>query len=186
MSGPGINRRFMARIGLAAAAAVAVAACTGEDRPGLPTGSGSESASASASGIAPPGFVWHKPEDAIQVDVTLAEWYILPSVSQVQAGKVYFLADNIGPEDPHELVVIKTDRAPHDLPVVAGRVVEDNLQMIGEIRAFAPGTRASGIFQLEPGKYALICNIAEVENGVLESHYELGMRIPFTVTRRSG
>ena len=31
----------------------------------------------------------------------------------------------------------------------------------------------------------LICNLVEIEDGKLESHYELGMRTPFTVTEAS-
>ena len=31
------------------------------------------------------------------------------------------------------------------------------------------------------GSYVFICNIAEIEDGALESHYEEGMRVAFTV-----
>jgi hypothetical protein len=88
---------------------------------------------------------------------------------------VYFLADNRGPEDPHELVIVRSDLAPDQLPVVDGRVPEDQVDFIGEIEAFAPGTQAADTFNLTPGNYVLLCNIAEVEGGQLESHYQLGM-----------
>jgi uncharacterized cupredoxin-like copper-binding protein len=34
---------------------------------------------------------------------------------------------------------------------------------------------------LAPGNYVLICNISEVENGQLESHYQLGMHAQLVV-----
>jgi hypothetical protein len=37
------------------------------------------------------------------------------------------------------------------------------------------------LLDLEPGSYVLICNIAEGEEGELESHYEEGMRTAFIV-----
>jgi uncharacterized cupredoxin-like copper-binding protein len=113
--------------------------------------------------------------------VTLQEWAVEPQQQTVNADAVYFLADNMGPDDPHELVIIRTDLPPDQLPVVEGKVPEDQVDFIGEIEAFAPGTRASGVFDLTPGTYALICNIAEMEDGELESHYQMGMHASFTV-----
>jgi hypothetical protein len=37
------------------------------------------------------------------------------------------------------------------------------------------------MFDLKPGKYALICNLVEIEQGKLESHYQEGMRAAITV-----
>ena len=34
---------------------------------------------------------------------------------------------------------------------------------------------------LAAGNYLLICNISEIENGQVESHYKLGMVAQFTV-----
>jgi hypothetical protein len=67
------------------------------------------------------------------------------------------------------------------LPVRDGKILEDQVTLIGEIEAFAPKSKASGVFTLQPGRYVLICNIAEEEGGQIESHYELGMRTTFTV-----
>ena len=55
------------------------------------------------------------------------------------------------------------------------------MDLIGEIEEFAPGTQAADTFDLTPGNYVLICNIAEMENGELESHYQLGMRAQLMV-----
>ena len=65
--------------------------------------------------------------------------------------------------------------------MVDGRVPEDEVDIAGEIEPYLPGTTASIELDLEPGRYVLICTIAEVEEGELESHYLLGMRAAFTV-----
>jgi hypothetical protein len=113
--------------------------------------------------------------------VTLSEWAVVPDATTVKAGQVYFWADNQGPDDAHELVIIRTDLEPGQLPVVDGRVPEDQVDFIGEIEAFLPGTQAADTFELAPGNYALICNIAEIEDGALESHYQLGMYVRWEV-----
>jgi hypothetical protein len=148
---------------------------------GSTTGTGTGSVTGSATGIgAEPGVVQSPPAGATQVTVTLDEWQVRPDKTTVPAGAIYFLADNVG-EDPHELVVVKTDLAPDDLPVEDGSVPEDDVDLIDEIEPFASGSKASAVFNLTAGKYVLFCNIAEVEDGELESHYELGMRTAFTV-----
>lgn len=139
--------------------------------------------SISVSGPAPAGVVQPPPAGAPQVNVILREWSLQAQPASVRAGQVYFLVDNQGPEDPHELVIIKTDTAPDRLPVTQGKVPENQVQMIGEVEGFAPRTKASGVFNLSVGQYAFICNIAEMEGGQLESHYQLGMRTAFTVTQ---
>ncbi len=128
------------------------------------------------------GAVQPKPAGAAQVNVNLREWGITPDQNEVSAGPVYFLVTNAG-KDPHEFVVIRTDADPHDLPVVDGRVPEDEVDFIGEIEPFAGGSQASITLNLTPGTYALICNIAEFEadEGEIESHYQLGMAAAFTV-----
>jgi hypothetical protein len=127
-----------------------------------------------------PGVVHTPPPDATTVSVDLLEFQVVPEVASAPAGQVYFLADNIGGE-PHELVVIRSDVAPDALPVVDGRVPEDDVDIVGEIEPFDAGTQASAAFDLTPGNYILICNIAEQEDGELESHYQEGMRVAFTV-----
>lgn len=130
------------------------------------------------AGVATPG---PKPADAEQVGVTLAEWEIRLDRQSAPAGEIYFLVENAGPDDPHEFVVIRTDEAPDALPVEEGRVPDDEVDLVDEIEPFEPGSIASITLNLEPGSYVLICNIAEVEDGEIESHYEEGMRTAFTV-----
>jgi uncharacterized cupredoxin-like copper-binding protein len=130
---------------------------------------------------APAGVVLTPPPGATEVNVTLSEFILAPDVESVPAGEVYFLATNAGGE-AHEMVVVKSDLAPDALPNDDGRVPEDEVDMIGEIEPFAPGSDASVAFDLEPGKYVLLCNIVEEEaSGKTESHYLEGMYTGFTV-----
>lgn len=160
-------------VAVVAAGSLLLGGCSPEQRPAGTT---------SVSRAAGPGVVQPPPPGAAQVDVILKEWALDPATKSVKAGQVYFLADNQGPEDVHELVIIKSDLPPDRLPVNQGRVPENQVQVIGEIEGFTPKSRASGVFNLTPGNYVLICNIAEMEDGRLESHYEMGMRSAFTVT----
>jgi uncharacterized cupredoxin-like copper-binding protein len=148
--------------------------------PGSETGAASVTGTVTGTGVGP-GEVKSKPAGAEQVNVSLGEWAVAPDKTTVKAGQVYFFANNLGPNDPHELVIIRTDLAPDQLPVVDGRVPEDQVDLIGEIEPFNPGTQAADTFSLEPGNYVLICNLAEVEEGEMESHYEPGMRARLVV-----
>ena len=126
------------------------------------------------------GVVNPKPAGATQVDVGLREWAVAPAPSSVKAGKVYFLAENVGPEHPHELVIIRTNLGPLDLPFQNNKVNEDKLDIVDEIEEFAPRSSASLSVDLTPGKYMLICNITG-EDKQIGSHYKKGMVAAFTV-----
>ncbi|HUF59939.1 MAG TPA: hypothetical protein VMR89_10760 [Actinomycetota bacterium] len=119
------------------------------------------------------------------VAVTLQEFAVLPAQDTVPGGSVTFEATNEGPDDPHELVVIRTDLAPEALPTTPDGAVDEEgegIEVIGEIEEFPVGETRSGTFDLEAGDYVLVCNIVEEEGGEIEAHYALGMRIGFVVT----
>lgn len=126
------------------------------------------------------GVVHTPPPGAATVHVTLREWSVVPDRTSVAAGEVYFLATNAGGLG-HELVVIKTDEAPEALPEKDGKVPENDVDLIGEIEPFSPGSSASTVLELESGSYVLICNVVETVNGEKLSHYLNGMRTAFTV-----
>jgi len=111
------------------------------------------------------------------VHISLTEWAITGEdgvpVPAVDAGEVTFEVHNDG-QTPHELVIIKTDTDPADLPVESGKVDEDAAgEFIGEVEEFAGGLVEIGSYDLEPGNYALVCNIP--------AHYEQGMFAGLTV-----
>jgi plastocyanin len=116
------------------------------------------------------------------VEVTLQEFAVVPSEASVGAGDVTFEATNNGPDDPHELVVIKTDLVLTELPTDENGAVDEagaGIEVIGEIEEFAVGETQSDTFNLAAGNYVLICNIWE--EAEQESHYQNGMRTSFTV-----
>jgi hypothetical protein len=122
------------------------------------------------------------------VSVTLQEWAVIPAQSSVGAGSVTFEVKNDGPEHPHELVVIRTDLAPDALPAMQdGAVDEDGqgIEVIGEIEEFPVGETRSATFDLDPGSYALVCNVMPEEGGAhggdVGPHYKMGMFAGFTV-----
>jgi len=134
--------------------------------------------SASAASPAPSG--------STSVSVGLQEFAIVPSVASVPAGTVKFVAKNTGPDDVHEMVVLRTDLDPAALPVDKdGKADEeaDGITSIGETGDVAVGETKDVSFDLAPGKYVLICNIVQTEpDGSIEAHYKVGMRTAFTVT----
>lgn len=124
-------------------------------------------------------------EGGSAVDVTLQEFAVGASTSSVGAGDITFNATNEGPEDEHELVIVKTDLAPTDLPTAEDGSVDeegDGIEVIDEIEEFPVGESESLTVSLDAGSYVLICNIVQEEDDGLESHYQEGMRTSFTVT----
>lgn len=118
------------------------------------------------------------------VQVTLQEFAVIPAEASAPAGSVTFDVTNEGPDDPHELVVIKTDLAPDALPTTEEGAVDETgegIEVIGEVEEFPPGESRTQSFELEAGSYVLICNVVEEEEGGHEAHYQQGMRTAFTV-----
>jgi uncharacterized cupredoxin-like copper-binding protein len=114
------------------------------------------------------------------VAVTLQEFSILVDSATAPAGSITFSVQNIGPEDVHEFVIVKTDLDPGDLPTDdEGAVTEEGegMEVINEIEDIAVDATQELTVNLDAGKYVLICNI--VEDG--EVHYAQGMRTAFTV-----
>jgi uncharacterized cupredoxin-like copper-binding protein len=107
------------------------------------------------------------------VGVALNEWSISPDATTLTAGKVSFAAQN-GGKGLHEMVIFKSDKDPGSLPVSKSRVDESAVgDKIGEIEDLKPGSSKSATFNLSPGKYLLICNLA--------NHYAKGMISQFEV-----
>jgi uncharacterized cupredoxin-like copper-binding protein len=114
--------------------------------------------------------------------VTLQEWAVLPATGSATAGDVTFDVTNIGPEDVHEFVILRTDLDPGALPTDdTGAVSEEGegIEVVDEIEDIAVGANRSVTAALTAGKYVLICNIYSAEEN--EAHYQQGMRTAFTV-----
>ncbi len=108
------------------------------------------------------------------VDISLTEFKVEPSTDTGKAGPITFKASNDGAIE-HEFEVIKTDTAPDKLPLAGGKVDVDAAgKEAGEIEPpFEAGKTVAATFDLEAGKYALICNVP--------GHYQAGMHAAFTV-----
>ena len=109
------------------------------------------------------------------VDVTLSEFKVEMSSTDLPAGEVTFNVTNNGTVE-HEFVVFKTDLAEDALPEASDEpeVNEDDpeLTSMGEVEDVAPGESKSFTATLEAGSYVGICNV--------ETHYDSGMHIHFT------
>jgi len=133
--------------------------------------SGSSSPSAAPSTAAP-----------ATVEVTLQEWAVVPALASVSAGSVTFNAKNIGPNDTHEMVVLRTDLAPGALPTQADGSIDEEgagVTLVGEVEDVTVGTTKTVTLDLAAGKYVLLCNIVDGD----EVHYKLGMRTAFEVSQ---
>jgi uncharacterized cupredoxin-like copper-binding protein/mono/diheme cytochrome c family protein len=106
------------------------------------------------------------------VGVALSEFKVTPAEASTAAGDVTFNVTNDG-AIAHELVVVKTDLAPDQLPVKSGAVDEDSVDVIGKTSQIATKKSEDLTVTLTPGNYVLICNVP--------GHYTGGMRTAFTV-----
>jgi len=123
-------------------------------------------------------------DEASTVDITLQEFAVIPSPASASAGEITFNVTNEGPNDPHEFVIFRTDLAPDALPTIEDGSVDEEgegVTLIDEIEDIAVGDAPTLTVSLDAGSYAFICNIVEEEDGALESHYQEGMRVGFTV-----
>ncbi len=163
-----VRNRMLAAVSVVVLAA-ALSACNNDEDSG--TGAGSATAtSAAADG---------------SVDVTLQEFAVSVVPATAPAGEVTFTITNIGPDDVHEFVVVKTDLEPTDLPTVASGAVDEEgegIEPVDEVEDIPVGKTETLTVNLEAGNYVLFCNIEEKEGGEVISHYHNGMRTAFTVT----
>jgi uncharacterized cupredoxin-like copper-binding protein len=111
------------------------------------------------------------------VAVSLSEMDLIVSSQSAGSGEVTFQIKNSG-ELPHELVVIRTDKAADELPVEDVKVVERRLDVVARSEHIPAAQQATLTVDLAPGHYVLICN--------LSGHYEQsqfgpGMRADFDV-----
>ncbi len=107
------------------------------------------------------------------VDVTETSFNIKLSTDSAPPGQVTFHVSNQADAVPHQLTVIKTDKAPGQLPTSNGKVDLSNLNVIGQTDNIQTGQSQDLSVNLEAGSYVLICNIP--------SHYSNGMYAGFTV-----
>jgi uncharacterized cupredoxin-like copper-binding protein len=112
---------------------------------------------------------------ATQASISEKDFAIQGPTDSVAPGLIDLAVSNTGPS-AHELLIFKTDAAPDQLPLQAGRVDETSDQMtkvFDSVDKIAPGTTKSFQAALVPGHYVLVCNLL--------NHYLAGMHTAFTV-----
>jgi uncharacterized cupredoxin-like copper-binding protein len=92
----------------------------------------------------------------------------------VRAGKVTMAVHNTGP-DTHEVFVVQADDPALPLRKDGITVDEEAIEphSAGEIEGTQAGRTSTGTFDLNPGRYELICNMA--------GHYRAGMHATLVV-----
>ena len=115
---------------------------------------------------------------ATKVQVVENNYAILLSKSVVSAGLVEFDLSNEA-SISHTFLVFKTDLAADNLPLASdGTVNKDSpmLDLVAQQLGYPAGETRTLNANLDAGHYAVICNLKDGE-----SHYQMGMRIDFTV-----
>ncbi len=108
--------------------------------------------------------------------IDLADFSVELSTDSLAAGDVTLVAENAGPTT-HEFEVFSL---PDGVDLEQIEIVDDvadfaaaGLVLIDEVEDIVSGTSAKLKLTLEPGSYAIICNLPE--------HYEAGMHAGFSV-----
>jgi uncharacterized cupredoxin-like copper-binding protein len=118
------------------------------------------------------------PASTNDVGVSLSQWAVAPTTTNLSAGKVMFDVTNAG-TIPHEFVVLRTKTQAADISLgnfegEPDRINEDTSgDNVGETGDMQPGTSKSLTLNLKPGHYVFLCN--------LPAHYQSGMHIDVTV-----
>ena len=111
----------------------------------------------------------------VRVSVTEKDFQISGPVTSVSSGDVVLSVTNEGPDD-HELIVVRDDDS--TLPIRADGITVDEEALEpatrGALEPGAPGSVRELDLHLEPGRYAMFCNMA--------GHYYGGMRAELVVT----
>lgn len=110
------------------------------------------------------------------VTIKMGDFFFDPKDATAEAGSVTISAPNEGQVE-HELMLLKTNIDPAELPTASDGGVEEKLHEAaeenGEIADVEPGETKSVTFDLTPGKYVMFCD--------LPAHYAQGMYGSVTV-----
>jgi uncharacterized cupredoxin-like copper-binding protein len=109
-------------------------------------------------------------------NVLLKDFKVEQEATAVPAGTVSFRIRNQGPTT-HEVIVVRTDRAPDKLPLQGDGLTVDEegpgIKFLEEVEGLDIDDRQTLVLDLAPGHYVLYCN--------LEGHYLGGMYEALTV-----
>jgi uncharacterized cupredoxin-like copper-binding protein len=97
---------------------------------------------------------------------------VIAAVEEAGEGTVVFKVRNEG-SMAHQLIVIKNDLPPEQLPVANGAIAMSQVRVLESIDPIAPGATGEVRFDATPGKFVLVCNVP--------GHYQQGMAAAFLV-----
>ena len=110
------------------------------------------------------------------VNVRLEDFKVRRDAAFVPAGAVSFRIRNQGPTS-HEFIVVRTERAPDELPLQSDGLTVDEegpgVELLDEVGGLDIDDRQTLDLRLTPGHYVMYCN--------LEGHYLGGMYAALTV-----
>lgn len=108
------------------------------------------------------------------VQVSMKDYELTVSPDTAPAGTITLEASSDGPS-VHEFEVFEVtgDADPDALSVKDDVAITDGLTLVDEVEDIVPGASAELTLDLEPGTYAVICN--------LSGHYANGMHTTFVV-----
>ena len=110
------------------------------------------------------------------VNVRLKDFEVRQDAAVVPAGTVSFRILNQGPTT-HEFIVVRTDRAPDELPLQGDGLTVDeddeDVELLDEAEGLDIDDRQTLVLDLAAGNYVMYCN--------LEGHYLGGMYAALTV-----
>jgi uncharacterized cupredoxin-like copper-binding protein len=116
------------------------------------------------------------PQPGTPVNVLLDDFRVRDDVAAVPAGTVRFRIRNQGPTT-HELIVVRTERAPDELPLQDDGLTVDEegpgVKLLDEVDGLDIDDRQTLVLDLASGHYVMYCN--------LEGHYLGGMYAALTV-----
>lgn len=108
----------------------------------------------------------------VQVTVDMKEYSVVVTPASFKAGTIKFGVRNLGAM-MHQFDLIKTDLPADKLPIDPTTAKASEIGLVKQVLNIQPGKIATASADLQPGHYAIICNVP--------GHYQLLMRADFTV-----
>jgi hypothetical protein len=121
-----------------------------------------------------------------ELRVTLDEWSITLDKESLPEGPIEFVIKNDG-EFEHELVILRTDIAPDELPTKddgSADLKAPDVDVVRTIDEIGDGDETGRTYELKAGSYVFIDNTVREHEGSRVSYYAEGMRAAFTITEK--
>ena len=97
----------------------------------------------------------------LSADTSTAAMRVVVDAQTVPAGEITFAVTNDSKDLVHEMLVVKVADIGSQLPynLDDARIDEDKAGSLGEVSELDPGKAGSLTLKLDPGTYALLCNM---------------------------